>query len=56
MAPAAGPVCLVAFNKRAQEEMRERTARPAGLQVRTLNAIALAIVNGSAPFAAQPAS
>lgn len=50
----AGPVSLVAFNKRAQEEMRERTTDLRGLQVRTLNAIALAIVNGSAPFAAQP--
>ncbi len=44
---------LVAFNKRAQEEMRERTADLPGLHVRTLNAIALAIVNGSAPFASQ---
>jgi DNA helicase-2/ATP-dependent DNA helicase PcrA len=50
--PAA--VSLVAFNKRAQEEMRERTADVAGLQVRTLNAIALAIINGVAPFAPQP--
>jgi DNA helicase II / ATP-dependent DNA helicase PcrA len=48
----AGPISLVAFNKRAQEEMRERTPDLRGLQVRTLNAIALAIVNGSAPFAA----
>lgn len=46
-------VCLVAFNKRAQEEMRERTADLPGLQVRTLNSIALAIVNGTAPFAAR---
>ena len=44
---------LVAFNKRAQEEMQERTTDLPGLHVRTLNAIALAIVNGSAPFAAQ---
>ena len=43
-------VCLVAFNKRAQEEMVERTPDLRGLQVRTLNAIALAIVNGTAPF------
>jgi DNA helicase II / ATP-dependent DNA helicase PcrA len=49
--PAA--VSLVAFNKRAQEEMRERTADLPGLQVRTLNAIALAIVNGTPPFASQ---
>ena len=47
-------VCLVAFNKRAQEEMTARVADLRGLQVRTLNAIALAIVNGSAPFAARP--
>lgn len=49
----ARSVCLVAFNKRAQEEMSARVAQLAGLQVRTLNAIALAIVNGSAPFAAR---
>ncbi len=52
----AGAVCLVAFNKRAQEEMSTRVADLPGLQVRTLNAIALAIVNGSPPFAAQPTS
>ena len=49
----ASAVCLVAFNKRAQEEMSARVADLRGLQVRTLNAIALAIVNGSPPFAAQ---
>ncbi len=52
----AGAVSLVAFNKRAQEEMSVRGAELAGLQVRTLNAIALAIVNGAPPFAAQPGS
>ncbi|HSM67617.1 MAG TPA: UvrD-helicase domain-containing protein [Ilumatobacteraceae bacterium] len=46
-------VSLVAFNKRAQEEMLERTTDLPGLQVRTLNAIALAIVNGTPPFAPQ---
>lgn len=46
-------VTLVAFNKRAQEEMSARTRDMPGLQVRTLNAIALAIVNGSAPFASR---
>ena len=51
-----GAICLVAFNKRAQEEMSARVAELAGLQVRTLNAIALAIVNGSAPFAARATS
>ena len=50
----ASAVCLVAFNKRAQQEMVQRTRDLRGLQVRTLNAIALAIVNGSTPFAAQP--
>lgn len=50
----ATAVSLVAFNKRAQEEMRERTPDLPELHVRTLNAIALAIVNGSAPFAPQP--
>jgi DNA helicase-2/ATP-dependent DNA helicase PcrA len=49
-------VSLVAFNKRAQEEMRERTSDLVGLHVRTLNAIGLAIINGSAPFAPQPSS
>ena len=48
-----GALSLVAFNKRAQEEMRERTPDLPGLQVRTLNSIALAIVNGTAPFAPQ---
>ncbi|CAN5550845.1 hypothetical protein BH23ACT3_BH23ACT3_02360 [soil metagenome] len=51
--PAA--IGLVAFNKRAQEEMRERTTDLPGLQVRTLNSIALAVVNGTPPFARQPA-
>ena len=50
----ASSVCLVAFNKRAQEEMSTRVADLPGLQVRTLNSIALAVVNGSAPFAHQP--
>ncbi|HEY4333508.1 MAG TPA: UvrD-helicase domain-containing protein, partial [Ilumatobacteraceae bacterium] len=45
---------LVAFNKRAQEEMQSRTTDLRGLRARTLNAIALAIVNGTAPFLAQP--
>lgn len=53
--PAAA-LSLVAFNKRAQEEMQARTTDLPGLHVRTLNAIALAIVNGSPPFAPQPRS
>ena len=44
---------LVAFNKRAQIEMQDRTTDLRGLRVRTLNAIALAIVNGNAPFRPQ---
>jgi DNA helicase-2/ATP-dependent DNA helicase PcrA len=43
-------VCLVAYNKRAAEEMAERLPDLAGLQIRTLNALALAIVNGTGPF------
>lgn len=51
----ASSVSLVAFNKRAQEEMRERTGDLRGVQVRTLNAIALAVVNGTPPFAPRSA-
>jgi DNA helicase-2/ATP-dependent DNA helicase PcrA len=47
----SGAVSLVAFNRRAQQEMAVRTTDIERLQVRTLNAIALAIVNGSRPFA-----
>ena len=50
----AGALSLVAFNKRAQLEIQDRTADLRGLRVRTLNAIALAIVNGSTPFMPQP--
>jgi DNA helicase-2/ATP-dependent DNA helicase PcrA len=49
--PAA--LSLVAFNKRAQQEISARTADLPGLNVRTLNSIALAIVNGTPPFAPQ---
>ncbi len=49
----ASAVSLVAFNKRAQQEMAARTADLGGLEVRTLNSIALAIVNGVPPFAPQ---
>lgn len=41
---------LVAFNKRAQEEMRERTRDLQGLQIQTLNALALAVLNGTSGF------
>ena len=47
-------VCLVAFNVRARAEMQERTADLAGLEVRTLNSLALAICNGTGPFAPPP--
>ena len=47
----AGAVCLVAFNVRARQEMQERTTDLAGLQVRTLNSLGLAILQGSGPFA-----
>lgn len=49
VAPSA--VTLVAFNVRARAEMQARTADLAGLQVRTLNSLALAVCNGSGPFA-----
>ena len=49
----AGAVTLVAFNRRAQQEMRERTADLVGLEVRTLNSIALAVINGTPPFEPQ---
>ncbi len=47
-------VTLVAFNKRAQVEMSQRTHDLPGLQIQTFNALALAVVNGRAPFASQP--
>ncbi|MGI8425211.1 MAG: ATP-dependent helicase [Actinomycetota bacterium] len=46
----ANMVCLVAFNKRAAEEMVGRTRDLPGLQVRTINSLALAIVSGTGPF------
>lgn len=48
---AAETVCLVAFNVRARAEMQQRTADISGLQVRTLNSLALAICNGTGRFA-----
>ena len=41
---------LVAFNKRAQGEMRSRTSEFPGLQIQTLNALALSILNGTNGF------
>lgn len=43
-------VCLVAYNRRARQEMQERTTDLAGLQIRTLNSLALAILRGTGPF------
>ncbi len=48
---AAEGICLLAFNVRAREEMQERTSDLTGLQIRTLNSLALAILSGTAPFA-----
>jgi DNA helicase II / ATP-dependent DNA helicase PcrA len=45
-------ICLVAFNVRAREEMQERTTDLAGLEIRTLNSLALAILSGRGPFVA----
>ncbi|MGH9293525.1 MAG: UvrD-helicase domain-containing protein [Acidimicrobiales bacterium] len=42
-------VTLVAFNKRAADEMRERTPDLPELQVRTLNALGLSLVTRSEP-------
>ncbi len=47
----ASAVCLVAYNVRARSEMAERTADLAGLEVRTLNSLALAVCNGTGAFA-----
>ncbi len=46
----ARALTLVTFNKRAQLEMEQRTTDLEGLQVRTLNALGLAILRGDAPF------
>jgi DNA helicase-2/ATP-dependent DNA helicase PcrA len=49
----ASAVCMVAFNKRAQTEMTERTADQPNLPIWTLNALGLAILNGRRPFLAR---
>lgn len=49
----ADSLLLVAYNKRAQEEMRERTADHPRLQIQTLNALALSILNGTNGFASR---
>ncbi len=48
----AEALCLVAFNKRAAEEIKERTTDLPGLQVRTLNSLGLAVLSGSGRFGA----
>jgi len=45
-------ICMVAFNVRAREEMQERTRDLHGLEIRTLNSLALAILAGRGPFVA----
>lgn len=51
----ASAVCMVAFNTRAADEMRERLADLPGLNIRTLNSLGLAIVQGTGPYAAHGA-
>jgi DNA helicase II / ATP-dependent DNA helicase PcrA len=51
----ADSLLLVAFNKRAQEEMRQRTTDHPGLRIQTLNALALSILNGTNGFAGREA-
>ncbi len=46
----ASALCLVAFNTRAADEIRERTSDLPRLHVRTLNALGLAILDGAPPF------
>jgi len=43
-------ICMVAFNVRAREEMQDRTRDLPGLEIRTLNSLALAIATGRSPF------
>ena len=45
-------VSLVAYNRRARLEMADRLADIGGLDIRTLNSLALAIATGRAPFLA----
>ncbi len=52
---SAGTISLVAYNRRAREEMGERLGDVPGLDIRTLNSLALAIATGAGPFAASPA-
>ena len=43
----APAVSLVAYNRRARTEMRDRLAEVAGLEIRTLNSLALSIITGA---------
>jgi len=47
---AARSICMVAFNRRAKDEMRDRLTDVAALDIRTLNSLALALATGSGPF------
>jgi DNA helicase-2/ATP-dependent DNA helicase PcrA len=47
-----GALGLVAYNKRAADEMGERLGDTRGLDIRTLNSLGLAILTGNGPFAA----
>lgn len=49
---AARSICMVAFNRRAKDEMRDRLGDVAALDIRTLNSLALALATGSGPFRA----
>ena len=53
---ASGALGLVAFNKRAADEMGERLGDTRGLHIRTLNALGLAILNGRGAFASPGAA
>jgi DNA helicase II / ATP-dependent DNA helicase PcrA len=46
----AAAVSLVAYNRRARDEMVARLGDVPGLDIRTLNSLALAIANGDGPF------
>ena len=50
---ATGTIRVVAFNKRAQLEIEERTADLGPLSVLTINALALSIINGRNGFASR---
>ena len=45
-----GAIVLMAYNKRAEEEMRARTSDLADLEIRTIDSLVLAVVNGTRGF------